>query len=82
VQVLQQKAGKWLIASFQNTNAVPEQPFPTGPPIDQPAHASISTLNINAKLPESNLQTISEKTRSAVGLMIWQSCIQLRKRSL
>jgi uncharacterized protein (TIGR02246 family) len=32
VQVLQQKAGKWLIASFQNTNAVPEKPFPTGPP--------------------------------------------------
>src|SRR6266852_689242 len=53
VQVLQQKADKWLIASFQNTNAVPEKPFPTGPPIDPLAHASISTtLNINAKLPE------------------------------
>jgi hypothetical protein len=24
MQVLQKKAGKWLIASFQNTNAVPE----------------------------------------------------------
>jgi uncharacterized protein (TIGR02246 family) len=36
VQVLQQKAGKWLIASFQNTNALPEKPFPTGPPIDHP----------------------------------------------
>ena len=35
VQVLQQKADKWLIASFQNTNAAPEKPFPTGPPIDQ-----------------------------------------------
>jgi uncharacterized protein (TIGR02246 family) len=49
VQVLQQKAGKWLIASFQNTNAVPEKPFP-GAPIDEVAHASISTtLNINAR---------------------------------
>jgi uncharacterized protein (TIGR02246 family) len=37
VQVLQQKAGKWLIASFQNTNAVPEKPFPTRSPIDQVA---------------------------------------------
>jgi uncharacterized protein (TIGR02246 family) len=30
MQVLQKKAGKWLIASFQNTNAVPERAFPTG----------------------------------------------------
>jgi hypothetical protein len=26
-----QSAGKWLIASFQNTTSVPERPFPTGP---------------------------------------------------
>jgi len=31
VQVLQRQGGKWLIASFQNTHAVPEMPFPTGP---------------------------------------------------
>jgi uncharacterized protein (TIGR02246 family) len=31
-QVLQKHAGKWLIAVFQNTNRVPEVPFPTGPP--------------------------------------------------
>jgi uncharacterized protein (TIGR02246 family) len=31
-QVLQKQAGKWLIASFQNTNAIPETPFPAGPP--------------------------------------------------
>jgi uncharacterized protein (TIGR02246 family) len=31
VQVLRKSAGKWLIASFQNTNSVPERPFPTGP---------------------------------------------------
>jgi uncharacterized protein (TIGR02246 family) len=36
MQVLQKKADKWLIASFQNTNAVPERPFPTGPPAAQP----------------------------------------------
>ena len=36
MQVLQKGAGKWLIASFQNTNAVPERPFPTGPGVDQP----------------------------------------------
>jgi len=32
IQVLQKKAGHWLIQSFQNTNAVPERPFPAGPP--------------------------------------------------
>jgi uncharacterized protein (TIGR02246 family) len=30
---LRKQAGKWLIAAFQNTNAVPETPFPKGPPI-------------------------------------------------
>ena len=32
LQVLTKQQGKWLIASFQNTNGVPEVPFPTGPP--------------------------------------------------
>jgi uncharacterized protein (TIGR02246 family) len=31
LQVLKKSAGKWLIASFQNTNSIPERPFPTGP---------------------------------------------------
>jgi uncharacterized protein (TIGR02246 family) len=31
IQVLKRSAGKWLIASFQNTSSVPERPFPTGP---------------------------------------------------
>jgi uncharacterized protein (TIGR02246 family) len=31
-QVLQKKSGHWLIQSFQNTNALPERPFPSGPP--------------------------------------------------
>ena len=31
-QVLRKTAGRWLIAAFQNTNAVPEMPFPLGPP--------------------------------------------------
>jgi uncharacterized protein (TIGR02246 family) len=31
-QVLQKQSdGSWLIAGFQNTNLVPERPFPTGP---------------------------------------------------
>lgn len=29
--VFTKKAGQWLIATFQNTHSVPEQPFPTGP---------------------------------------------------
>jgi uncharacterized protein (TIGR02246 family) len=29
--VLQKQRGKWLVASFHNTNSVPERPFPTGP---------------------------------------------------
>ncbi len=32
LQVLRKVAGRWLIESFQNTNAVPERPFPGGPP--------------------------------------------------
>ncbi len=31
-QCLQKHAGKWLIAVFQNTNSLPEVPFPKGPP--------------------------------------------------
>ena len=32
IQVLQKKSGHWLIENFQNTNAIPERPFPMGPP--------------------------------------------------
>jgi uncharacterized protein (TIGR02246 family) len=32
LQVLQKAADRWLITSFQNTNSVPEAPFPKGPP--------------------------------------------------
>ena len=32
IQVLEKEAGKWLITSFQNTNSIPERPFPKGPP--------------------------------------------------
>jgi uncharacterized protein (TIGR02246 family) len=28
---LRKQAGKWLIAAFQNTNLIPETPFPRGP---------------------------------------------------
>jgi uncharacterized protein (TIGR02246 family) len=31
-QVVRKSAGRWRISAFQNTNAVPEMPFPTGPP--------------------------------------------------
>ncbi|HEV7589642.1 MAG TPA: SgcJ/EcaC family oxidoreductase [Longimicrobium sp.] len=31
LQVLTRHGGQWSIASFQNTNSVPERPFPTGP---------------------------------------------------
>jgi uncharacterized protein (TIGR02246 family) len=32
LQILEKRAGTWLIASFQNTSSIPEVPFPTGPP--------------------------------------------------
>jgi len=32
LQVLTKENNEWLIASFQNTNSIPEFPFPTGPP--------------------------------------------------
>jgi uncharacterized protein (TIGR02246 family) len=31
-QTLLKSNGNWLIAAFQNTNAIPETPFPQGPP--------------------------------------------------
>jgi uncharacterized protein (TIGR02246 family) len=31
-QVLKKISGQWLIQSFQNTNGMPERPFPAGPP--------------------------------------------------
>ena len=33
IQVLRKISGQWLIATFQNTNSVPENPFPKGPPL-------------------------------------------------
>ena len=36
-QTLRKTAGRWLITAFQNTNAVPETPFPLGPPPGSPA---------------------------------------------
>ena len=38
--VLQKQNGQWLIAAFQNTNAVPEMPFPKGPVAPNPAAKS------------------------------------------
>jgi uncharacterized protein (TIGR02246 family) len=38
IQILQKTAGHWLIQSFQNTNAIPERPFPSGPPASAPNH--------------------------------------------
>ncbi len=32
LQVLRKVDGRWRIASFQNTNSIPENPFPKGPP--------------------------------------------------
>jgi len=32
LQVLRKLDGQWMIESFQNTNGVPERPFPKGPP--------------------------------------------------
>ena len=39
IQVLQKQAGKWLISSFQNTNSIPERPFPKGPPSADPSQS-------------------------------------------
>ncbi|HEV7838419.1 MAG TPA: SgcJ/EcaC family oxidoreductase [Gemmatimonadaceae bacterium] len=32
LQILRKTGREWLIASFQNTNSIPEREFPTGPP--------------------------------------------------
>ena len=36
LQVLTKQSGRWLIASFQNTNSFPETPFPKGPGSSKP----------------------------------------------
>jgi uncharacterized protein (TIGR02246 family) len=36
IQVLQKTKGHWLIQSLQNTNGIPERPFPSGPPVATP----------------------------------------------
>jgi uncharacterized protein (TIGR02246 family) len=36
-QLLQKGGGQWLIAAFQNTNSLPEMPFPKGPVAPQSA---------------------------------------------
>ena len=41
-QFLKKQAGQWLIASFQNTNSVPEVPFLTGPPAAEAKSAAPS----------------------------------------
>jgi len=38
-QLVQKQSGKWLIAAFQNTNSIPEMPFPKGPLPPAPATA-------------------------------------------
>ena len=38
IQILQKAAGHWSIESFQNTNGIPERPFPSGPPTATPNH--------------------------------------------
>ena len=32
LQILRKTGARWLITSFQNTNSVPETPFPKAPP--------------------------------------------------
>jgi hypothetical protein len=38
-QALIKLDGKWLMAAFQNTTAMPEMPFPQGPPPSTPQPA-------------------------------------------
>jgi len=40
LQLLRKLGGRWMIESFQNTNGVPERPFPKGPP-PMPAPAEV-----------------------------------------
>jgi uncharacterized protein (TIGR02246 family) len=35
-QILQKQSGKWLITTFQNTNQLPEMPFPKGASLSEP----------------------------------------------
>jgi uncharacterized protein (TIGR02246 family) len=44
LQVLKKIGSKWLIYSFQNTNSVPEQPFPKAPPSGSADEAAIRAI--------------------------------------
>lgn len=45
IQVLRKQAGKWLIVAFQNTNILPEIPFPKAPPAATSSKAPTSSRN-------------------------------------
>lgn len=47
IQLLRKVSGQWLITSFQNTNSVPEHPFPKGPPSAPVNPGTDSTLPHN-----------------------------------
>lgn len=64
-QVLKKQAGEWLIASFQNTNSIPEMPFPTGPP---PAAAPAEAKQ-EASPKESTALEMSNKETVASALL-------------
>ena len=63
-QVLRKQAGQWLISAFQNTNGVPEMPFPTGP---------LETPSVEAKSPalpqEPSAAELSKKESVASALL-------------
>jgi uncharacterized protein (TIGR02246 family) len=50
-QVLQKRGGKWLIAAFQNTNSVPETPFPTKSPDQNSTTERLSPASSERTLP-------------------------------
>ena len=50
LQLLRKVGGQWLITSFQNTNSVPEHPFPKGPPSAPVKHDGSSDLPPNQGL--------------------------------
>ncbi len=59
LQILRKANGQWLISSFQNTNSIPETPFPKGPPLGAFADGWHGGPPAAYALPESGFRVAS-----------------------
>ena len=70
-QTLRKTAEGWLIAAFQNTNAVPERPFPLGPPqLVDPGKLRVGHEHLASNLEQVWDATVQSERNVAHGAQI------------